>query len=176
MPLGAIVEAVVACRDLQASAAFHGPRLLGIYSRDLAKSTRAIDAAGGRSRLVVTYPYGNGELSECVALGTDGVWWSLPQAGPRRRPSLALDSDPARLHGELHTAVIVPDDHEEALRYFAGAGGLSVLFDGEMSGEPLVRMLGMPAGASLRLSFLAGATQAPARLEIISYTGWKPLT
>ncbi|WP_169808791.1 VOC family protein [Microtetraspora niveoalba] len=218
MSLGAIVEAVVACRDVEASVDFHarvfgfdlierngaealvgvrgvgtgrlrlvpapsgddaadprvwdvGPRLLGLYSRDLARSVRAIDAAGGRSREPVTYPYGSASLSEAVALGRDGVWWTLPQAGPGHRPSPALEGDGERLHGELHTAVIVPADHDAALRFFAEAGGLTVAFDGEMKGEPFERMIGMPAGASLRLSFLVSADQAPARLEIMSFTG-----
>jgi len=217
LSLGAIIEAVVVCRDVEASAGFHarafgfevverdgaevlmgapgvetgrlrlapaaaedaeeprvwdiGPRLLGMYSRDLERSTRAIDEAGGRSREPVTYPYGSASLSEAVALGSDGVWWTLPKAGPGHRPSPALESDPGRLHGELHTAVLVPADHEEALRFFTEAGGLQVAFDGEMSGEPFERMIGMPSGASLRLSFLVSADQAPARLEIMSFTG-----
>ncbi|WP_106398847.1 VOC family protein [Actinocorallia populi] len=220
MSLGAIIEAVVVCRDVEASAGFHarafgletvgrdgaevllgapgsatgrlrlvpaaaadaadaepprvwdvGPRLLGMYSRDLERSVRLVDEAGGRSREPVTYPYGSASLSEAVALGSDGVWWTLPKAGPGHRPSPALEGDPQRLHGELHTAVLVPADHEEALRFFTGAGGLEVAFDGEMSGEPFERMIGMPPGASLRLSFLVSADQAPARLEIMSFTG-----
>ncbi|GII86145.1 hypothetical protein Ssi03_41350 [Sphaerisporangium siamense] len=219
MSLGAVVEAVVACRDVEASVAFHtrafgldvierneeeallgvgagatgrlrlvpapagaeavedprvwdiGPRLLGMYSRDLARTTRMIDEAGGRSLPVATYPYGSGTMSECVALGSDGVWWTLPQAGAAHRPSPALEGDPDRLHGELHTAVIVPDDHEQALRFFTDGGGLSVLFDGEMNGETFERMVGMPSGASLRLTFLLSADQAPARFEIMSFTG-----
>ncbi|MFC3542862.1 hypothetical protein [Nonomuraea ferruginea] len=215
MSLGAIVEAVIACRDVGASAAFHarafgldvladdgkeallgvegvdtgrirlvpgadapdpqlwdvGPRLLGMYSRDLARTTRLIDEAGGRSREIVTYPYGAASLTEAVALGADGVWWTLPQAGAGHRPSPALERDPGRLHGELHTAVIVPRDHDAALAFFTAGGGLKVLFDGEMSGPPFDRMTGMPADASLRLSFLVSADQAPARLEIMSFTG-----
>lgn len=219
MALGAVVEAVVACRDVAASIAFHtaafgldvieragpeallgvrgvrtgrirlvpapadaaaapdprlwdlGPRLLGMYSRDLTRTARLIEAAGGRCREAVTYPYGGGALSECVALGTDGVWWTLPQAGAAHRPSPALEGDPGRLHGELHTVVLVPPDHEQALRFFTAGGGLRVLFDGEMRGAPFERLTGMPPGAALRLSFLVSADQAPARLEIMSFTG-----
>ncbi|MDL4772541.1 VOC family protein [Actinomadura xylanilytica] len=129
MPLGAVVEAVAGCRDLDASIAFHtraldlevlrrdggeallgvagsgtgrlrlvavpeadaalpgprlwdiGPRLLGIYSRDLERTAAKIDAAGGRSGERVTDPYGAATLSEFVALGGDGIWWTIPQAG-----------------------------------------------------------------------------------------------
>ncbi|MFI0371929.1 VOC family protein [Actinomadura sp. 1N219] len=221
MPLGAVVEAVVGTRDLDASVAFHtrafglevlgrdaggallggpggdtgllrlaavpgapgapepssprlwdvGPRLLGIYSRDLERTAAAIDAAGGRSLPRVTYPYGAATLSEFVALDADGVWWTIPRAATGHRPSPALESDPERLHGELHTAVIVPDDHDAAVAFFAGAGGLEILFEGEMSGAPFDRMTGMPAGASLRLTFLVSPGHAPARLEIMSFAG-----
>lgn len=217
MALGHVLEAVVACRDVQASVDFHtaafdfdviertddgvvlgvagvgtgrlrlvpapaaarelpdpqvwdiGPRLLGMYSRDLAASIAGIDAAGGLARPSVTYPYGSATLTECVALGTDGVWWTMPQAGAAHRPSPALEGDPRRRHGELHTAVIVAEDHDAAVDFFVRAGGLSVLFEGEMSGDPFDRMVGMPDGASLRLTFLVAADQAPARLEIMSF-------
>ncbi|WP_030909514.1 hypothetical protein [Streptosporangium amethystogenes] len=219
MPLGAIVEAVITCRNVEASVAFHtgafdldvlewngpdallgvrgvetgrirltpappdvaeapeprvwdiGPRLLGMYSRDLGRTTQMIDAAGGRSLPPVTYPYGSASLTECVALGSDGVWWTLPHAAAGHRPSPALEGDPERLHGELHTAVVVPADHDQALRFFVEGGGLNILFAGEMSGEPFERLIGMPPGAGLRLTFLVSADHAPARLEIMSFTG-----
>lgn len=218
MSLGAVVEAVVATRDLGGSIGFHtrafgldvlhrdaggallgapgadtgrlrlvaapdapdapaprlwdvGPRLLGIYSRDLERTAAAIDAAGGRSRERVTYPYGAATLSEFVALGADGVWWTIPRAAAGHRPSPALEGDPGRLHGELHTAVLVPADHDAAVGFFTAAGGLEILFEGEMSGEPFDRMTGIPAEASLRLTFLVSPGHAPARLEIMSFTG-----
>ncbi|TDC98271.1 VOC family protein [Actinomadura sp. 7K507] len=218
MPLGAVIEAVVATRDLGASIDFHtrafgldvlhrdaggallggpdgttgllrlvaapdapespdprvwdiGPRLLGIYSRDLERTAAAIDAAGGRSRERVTYPYGAATLSEFVALGADGIWWTIPRAAAGHRPSPALEGDAGRLHGELHTAVIVPADHDAAVEFFTAAGGLEILFSGEMSGDPFDRMTGIPADASLRLTFLVSPGHTPARLEIMTFAG-----
>lgn len=147
-----------------------GPRLLGIYSRDLERTAAAIDAAGGTSRPRVTYPYGAATLSEFVARGTDGLWWTIPLAADGHRPSPALDGDPGRLHGELHSAVLVPRDHDAAVRLFT-AGGLQVLFEGAMSGEPFTGMVGMPPDASLRLAFLVAPGHPAARLEIMSFTG-----
>ncbi|GLZ06546.1 hypothetical protein Acsp03_40120 [Actinomadura sp. NBRC 104412] len=119
----------------------------------------------------MTYPYGAATLSEFVALGADGVWWTIPRAGAAHRPSPALERDARRLHGELHTAVLVPDDHDAAVAFFTGAGGLEVLFEGEMSGDPFDRMTGMPEGAALRLTFLVARGHPPARLEIMSFRG-----
>lgn len=148
-----------------------GARLLGIYSHDLDHTTRAMAEAGGAPRRPVTYPYGTASLSELVGGGTDGIWWTIPQAVPgAHRPSAAYAADPQRMHSELHTAVLVTDDHDGALAIFEAAG-LTVAFDGAMSGPPFDELVGMPADASLRLAFLVGPDQEAARLEIMSFTG-----
>jgi len=212
---GAILEAVVASRDVPRSLAFHrevfgldvleqdassallgvagspsgrvrvvaspsdpavpppvpweiGPRYLGIYSRDLAVTRRAIEKAGGKAGPAVRYPYGQ-FMEECVASGVDDVLWTIPNVSPRR-PSPALEADAQRLHGELHSAVIVVEDVDPALALFAAAG-LKVLFDGRLSGEAFETMIGLPKGASLRLAFLAAPRETPARLELMQFFG-----
>ncbi|MGA3564482.1 hypothetical protein [Melissospora conviva] len=148
-----------------------GARLLGIYSRDLSATVSAIADAGGRPRTPVTYPYGAASLSELVAQGADGIWWTVPQAvAGAHRPSPAFAADASRLHSELHTVVLVVDDHDAAVRFFV-AGGLRVAFDGTMTGPDFEELVGMPAGAALRLAFLVGPDEAPARVEIMSFTG-----
>lgn len=148
-----------------------GPRLLGIYSRDLAASVASISAAGGAPRNPVTYPYRTASLSELVALGADGIWWTIPQAvAGSHRPSPALEGDPQRLHSELHSVVLVVEDHDAAVQFFTQAG-MGVLFDGTMSGAQFEELVGMPQGAQLRLAFLIGPDEAPARLEIMSFKG-----
>ena len=102
--------------------------------------------------------------------GADDLLWTVPNVRPRR-PSPALDADPERLHGELHSAVVNVADMGRALAFFAGAGGLEMLFDGEMSGDAIETMIGLPRGARLRLAFLAGADRAPARLELMQFLG-----
>lgn len=148
-----------------------GARLLGIYSHDLHQTERAMAEAGGAPRHPVTYPYGAASLSELVGRGCDGVWWTVPQAVPgAHRPSAAYAAEPERLHSELHTAVLVTDDHDAAVAFFE-AVGLTTAFDGAMSGPPFDDLVGMPADASLRLAFLVGPDQEAARLEIMSFTG-----
>ena len=148
-----------------------GPRLLGIYSHDLDATAEAIAAAGGAPRPPVTYPYGAASLSELVANGRDNVWWTVPLAVPgAHRPSAAYASAPERLHSELHTVVLVVDDHDAAVAFFE-AGGLSTVFDGEMTGPDFERLVGMPEGATLRLAFMGGPEHLPARFEIMSFSG-----
>lgn len=148
-----------------------GARLLGIYSHDLDHTAAAMGAAGGAPRTPVTYPYGTASLSELVGRGADGVWWTVPLAVPgAHRPSEAYAAAPERQHSELHTAVLVVDDHDGAVAFFEAAG-LTTAFDGAMSGEPFDELVGMPVDASLRLAFMVGSDQASARLEIMSFTG-----
>lgn len=148
-----------------------GARLLGIYSHDLDHTAAAMGAAGGEPRTPVTYPYGTASLSELVGRGADGVWWTVPLAVPgAHRPSEAYAAQPERQHSELHTAVLVVDDHDGAVAFFEAAG-LTTAFDGSMSGPPFDELVGMPADAALRLAFMMGSDQASARLEIMSFTG-----
>lgn len=148
-----------------------GPRLLGIYSHDLQSTVASVRAAGGAPLPPVTYPYGTASLSELVAYGTDGVWWTVPEAVPgAHRPTDAYARDPERLHSELHTAVLVVEDHDAALAFFS-AGGLETVFDGRMSGEPFDALVGMPRDAALRLAFMGGSDHRPARFEIMSFEG-----
>ena len=148
-----------------------GGRLLGIYSHDLAATEAAMIAAGGEPRTPVTYPYGQASLSELVGRGVDGIWWTIPLAVPgAHRPSAAYEASPERLHSELHTAVLVVEDHDAAVNFFTAAG-LDVLFDGTMSGSPFDELVGIPADGALRLAFLVGPLQSAARLEIMSFTG-----
>lgn len=148
-----------------------GPRLLGMYSRDLDRTVEAIDAAGGAARPPVTYPYGTASLSETLASGPDDVWWTIPRAVTgMHRHSDAYATDTERVHSELHTAVLVVADHDAALAFFT-AGGLDTVFDGEMDGPDFERLIGIPEGASLRLTFMGGPGHLPARFEIMSFSG-----
>jgi hypothetical protein len=148
-----------------------GPRLLGIYSHDLDRTASAMAGAGGAPRKPVTYPYGTASLSELVGRGTDGVWWTVPLAVQgAHRPSAAYAAEPDRLHSELHSVVLVVDDHDAAVAFFEAAG-LTTAFDGTMSGPPFDELVGMPEEASLRLAFLVGPSQEAARMEIMSFAG-----
>jgi len=217
MPLGSVVQATIASRDVKRAVDFHqkafglevlreegpdvvmgaldvpygqlrfapaesdppvepptaweiGPRLLGIYSRDLAHTKAAVEAAGGRAGPIATYAIGK-SMSEVVAYAPDDLLWTVPQTPSPRRPSPALDGDPNRPHSELHSAVITVDDLDAALAVFAGAGGMKVLFHGPLSGEIIEQLIGLPPGATLRIAVLSGQDERPARLELMQFFG-----
>lgn len=146
-----------------------GPRLLGVYSRNLEKTREAVAAAGGGAGPIVEYAI-HKPMRELLASGPDDLFWTIPEA-VLPLPSPALEGDPGRLHGELHSAVLVVPDVDAALGLFEGAGGMKVLFDGELGGEPFERMLGLPRGARFRIAVLAAPGLGPARLELIRFSG-----
>lgn len=145
-----------------------GPRLLGIYSRDLQRTKAAVEAAGGRVGPIATYAIGK-SMSECVAYAPDDLLWTVPESPSPRRPSPALDGDSSRPHSELHSVVITVDDLDAALAVFARAGGMKVLFDGPLGGKTIERLIGLPAGATLRIAVLSGEDERPARLELMQF-------
>jgi predicted enzyme related to lactoylglutathione lyase len=145
-----------------------GPRLLGIYSRDLEGTKAAVEAAGGRVGPIASYDIGK-SMSELVAYAPDDLLWTVPLTPSPRRPSPALDGDPNRPHSELHSAVVNVDDIDAALGLFARAGGMKVLFHGPFSGEFIERLIGLPPGASLRIAVLSGQDERPARLELMQF-------
>jgi catechol 2,3-dioxygenase-like lactoylglutathione lyase family enzyme len=151
-----------------------GPRLLGMYSRDVGVTVDRVTAAGGRARGPVAYAYGPAEMREVLVQAPDGVWWTVPQVPQppmTPQPSPALERNASRVHGELHTAVLVVANHDAAVRFFVDGGGMATVFNGEMSGETFERLVGIPAGAGMRLAFLVGPERAPARVEIMSFSG-----
>ncbi len=148
-----------------------GPRLLGIYSRDLDATVSRLADLGAHTLPVVDYAYGAARMREAVAQGPDGVWWTIPQVpappmSPQPSPALA-DAD--RRHSELHSAVIVADDHASAVRFFVEGGGMQVVFDGEMAGQAFEQLVGLPPGGTLRIAFLVGPDKAPGRIEVMSF-------
>ena len=66
--------------------------------------------------------------------------------------------------------MLVVEDHDAAVAFFVAAG-LRPVFDGTMTGPDFEELVGMPAGAALRLAFLVGPDEAPARVEIMSFAG-----
>lgn len=147
-----------------------GPRLLGMYSRELEETARLLRENGGESGPPASYEYGDRTMTEIAGYGRDGVYWTVPWARTGlHRPSAAYAADADRVHSEVHTAVLVvtEEEHADVVAFFR-AGGLGVVFDGSLLGEEIEKLCGLPAGGGLHLAFLSGSEHLPARLEIMS--------
>lgn len=151
-----------------------GPRLLGIYSTDLDRTEEQVTRAGGRVGPIATFDAGlSTPLRERLAWGPDDLLWTIPDYEPRL-PTPAIERDPSRVHGELHSAVIVVERMDSALEFFVTAGGLDVVFDGEVGGPEIEAQLGLAPGVTLRNAVLGGDDLAPARLELVQVFGAEP--
>lgn len=147
-----------------------GPRLLGMYSRQLEETARLLRENGGESGPLASYAYGERTMTEIAGYGRDGVYWTVPWARPGvHRPSAAYDADSERVHSELHTAVLLvtEEEHADVVAFFQ-AGGLGVVFNGSLLGEEIEKLCGLPSGGGLHIAFMSGAGHLPARLEIMS--------
>lgn len=147
-----------------------GPRLLGMYSRELEETARLLRENGGKSGPLASYGYGDRTMTEIAGYGRDGVYWTVPWARPGlHRPSAAYEADVERVHSELHTAVLLvtEEEHADVVAFFQ-AGGLGVVFNGSLVGEEIEKLCDLPAGGGLHIAFMSGPEHLPARLEIMS--------
>jgi catechol 2,3-dioxygenase-like lactoylglutathione lyase family enzyme len=164
-----------------------GPRLLGIYASDLARSQEQIRAAGGWSGPIIGYdleghqaarlykPGGPAYPVEILARSTDADDLILTIPGyPERYPTPALEREPDRTHSELHSGVVVVEDVDQALAVFHEAGGMELILDVVVGGPEVEELCTLPPGGSLRIGFVAGEGRAPGRIELLQFYGCPP--
>ncbi|TAK50970.1 MAG: hypothetical protein EPO25_17975 [Gammaproteobacteria bacterium] len=148
-----------------------GPRLLAVYSKDVPRTQERVTAAGGAPRPYHRFEVeGVGAYTEGLVRGVDDVVWVYP-CPARRMPSPAFDSDPERLHGELHYVGITLEEIAPAVEFFAGAGGMAVIMDQEVEADWASDLIGVPLGTRMHVVCLAGEDTAPIRLMLVSYSG-----
>lgn len=148
-----------------------GPRLLGVYSSDVPRTHDLVAAAGGSPRPYKSFrTEGMGAYTEGSARGFDDIVWVYP-CPERRLPSPAFDSDPVRLHGELHHVGLTVEDVPAATEFFAGAAGMTVVADQKIEADWACDLIGIPHGTRIHLACLAGGDAAPIRLVLASYIG-----
>jgi hypothetical protein len=161
-----------------------GPRLLGIYASDLARSQEQIRAAGGWAGPIIGYelerikprlykPGGPTYPVEILARGADDLILTIP-GYPERYPTPALEREPDRVHSELHSGVVVVEDVDQALAVFHEAGGMELILDVVVGGPEVEELCVLPPGGSLRIGFVAGEGRAPGRIELLQFYGCPP--
>jgi hypothetical protein len=145
-----------------------GPLAIDFYTRNTARSLELVRQAGGRHGETVAYEVGPLEVEETDTLGPDGLRIVFLQIN-RGRPSL-LDSDPERLHSELHSIVWTVPSMDTALAPWVDSGGLTLLNDARIEGPTISRLLGLPRPeVPIRFTLLADQEQNSARLELIEF-------
>lgn len=143
-----------------------GPHAVDLYTRDVERSRELAGQSGAVCGPIVDYSVGPLRIRECKVTGPDQLALVFIEVD-RRRPSL-LDRDPARLHSEVHSAVWLVREIEEALRFWRGEAGLIVLLDATFREPAVARLMELPRpDTPVRLTVLGSADAAPPRLELI---------
>lgn len=151
-----------------------GLRMLGVYSTDVPKTHAMVAAAGGSPRPYHSFEVpGVGAYTEGSAHGFDDTIWVYP-CPSQRLPSPALANNPTRIHSELHHVGITVTDVDAVVAFFAGAGGMAVIFDQEIDTDWACDLIGVPRGTKARLACLAGQDMAPTRLVLTAFSGMQP--
>jgi hypothetical protein len=146
----------------------NGPHAIDVYSRNVDDSARLANAAGSPSGPVARYQMGPFDVREVKTVGPDHLVSVFIEV-QRRRPSV-LDSDPARLHSEVHSAVWIVDRIDDVLPFWKEQAGLTLLLDATARETAVGRFMGLPReDTPVRLAVLADDTSAPIRFEFVEF-------
>lgn len=144
------------------------PIAIDLYSMDIVKSLEIAAAAGVKYGELVEYEVGPYHVKEAELVGPEHVVLVFIEANIRR-PSI-LETDPDRLHSEVHSLVWAVTSAGEALPAWTEEAGLQKLIDTEFGGPTISRLMELPkAEVPVRFVLMCDADQTPARFEFIEF-------
>jgi len=145
-----------------------GAHAIDFYTTDIRRSLDLAREAGAETHDFAEYKVGPLTIREGKAVGPDGLYVVFIEVD-RRRPSL-LDTDPSRLHSEIHSAVWVVDSVDAALPFWRDALGMKLLLDATVREPGVAKFMGLPRpDTPLRLAVLADEALRPIRYELIEF-------
>jgi catechol 2,3-dioxygenase-like lactoylglutathione lyase family enzyme len=145
----------------------HGPHAVDLYVRDMGQALDVVKNTHADIGAVAAYSVGPMAIKECKCVGPDGLALVLIEVD-RRRPS-RLDSSPAVLFSEIHSAVYVVDSIDAAGGFWKDAG-LKVLLDATFAEPGVAEFMHLPRpDTRLRLALFADEGADPVRLELIEF-------
>lgn len=142
---------------------------INLFSTDLARTADLATAAGYRVSPAATHHFGPMTIGELGVRGPDDLNVTLLEQTAGRRPSI-LDTDPNRLHSELHAFVWSVKNPDALIPFWEETAQLEKLTDFTFDSPDMAPVLGVE-GDSLRLRLIvfADAESNPARLELIEF-------
>ena len=144
-----------------------GGHALDLYTTDIEKSLAVSEAAGASVGPLADYEFGPVHLRQAQATGPDGVPWVFVEIA-HRLPSL-LDTDPARLHSELHSAVWSVDDLDATTAWWTDVVGLDLRSRFPITEPAVATFMGLPRPTHLAMSVLTGPGAAAPRFELLAF-------
>ncbi len=144
-----------------------GGQALDLYTSDLARSLELVDGAGFTRGPAVSYTFGPMTLGQVLIHGPDGLPVVLVEVD-HRLPS-ALNSDPDRLHSQLHSVVWGVEDLDAATTFFSGPAGLALRATFPLTAPEVSTFMELPRPTSMRMSVLAHEDARPPRFELLAF-------
>jgi catechol 2,3-dioxygenase-like lactoylglutathione lyase family enzyme len=144
-----------------------GGHALDLYTTDIVRSGEVSRGAGATVGPLADYEFGPVHLRQSQATGPDGVPVVFVEIA-HRLPSL-LDSEPDRLHSELHSVVWAVDDIDAATAFWTEVVGLELRSRFPITEPAVPAFMGLPRPTPLVMSVLTGPGAAAPRLELLAY-------
>ncbi len=146
-----------------------GPFAVDLYTRDMDRSLALAVEAGADHKGRMVYEFGTMRLEEGKTTGPDGVRLVFI-SNSTRRPSI-LDTDPERLHSEVHSIVnIVASVDQFSVAWHEG-GGLTVLGDAVIDSPGLADLMELPRVVRARMGLYCDPDVTPIRYEALEFLG-----
>lgn len=144
-----------------------GGHALDLYTTDIERSLALSAEAGAHVGPLADYDFGPIHLRQGQATGPDGVPWVFVEIA-HRLPSL-LDTEPERLHSELHSTVWAVDDLDATTAWWTDVVGLDLRSRFPITEPAVPAFMGLPRPTTLAMSVLTGPGAAAPRFELLAY-------
>jgi hypothetical protein len=145
-----------------------GAHAIDLYTRDIEKSLRIAEAAGGRVSTISSYKVGPLTLREAKVEGPDHL--ELVFLEVDRRRSSRLDHLESALNSEVHSFVWIVSRIDDCLPFWRDEAGLISYLDVTMREPSIAEFMGLPRpDAPLRLAMTADAAGKSSRFELIEF-------
>ena len=150
------------------------PFAIDLFSTNVEESVRVVEGHGLHTSPIADHKFGPLVIREVEITGPDGLIVTLLEPSMGRRPSI-LDTDPSRLHSEVHAFVWSATGIDELLPFWEQCG-LQKFTDAVLDTPGLGALVGVPdEDVKMRLTVLADAEARPIRVEFAEFLG-KPST
>jgi hypothetical protein len=150
------------------------PFALDLYSSDIEASVDLAASNDCHTSPITDHTFGPVVIREVEITGPDSLIVTLLEPNMGRRSSI-LDSDPSRLHSEVHAFVWSDTGLDDILPYW-GERGYQTLIDAVLDTQGLGALVGVPdEDVKMRLVVFADDEARPIRVEFVEFIG-KPST
>ena len=140
------------------------------FTTDLNRSLAIAGEAGHHTSPIATHQFGPMTLREVEVRGPDDLIVTLLES-PLRRPSV-LDTEPERLHSEVHAFVWSVKGIDDLLPFWVECAGMETITDAVFKSPDMGTVLGVPdRDIEARLAVFCDTEQNPVRLELIEFVG-----